>query len=284
MELTSVSVKGVSPWNEDAIIRNEDLRLLGVIDGATSLVPYKGPGGESGGYLAAQLVARTCNEATAAEGNSDLLMSLLSRANTALRAAMVDAGISPEKKEAVWNACAALVRVQPKWIDFAQLGDCMLAVYYTDGTIRIVTNDQLAHVDDRTKAVWAQGVAEGLTTREALWEYSKPVIIAGREVANTLGGYGVINGDPTFGDYAEFGRISRTNVKSLLLFTDGLYIPKPPGEPDKDSAVEIASLVREMGLPRYIEWLTELEESDPDCTRFPRVKKSDDKTALWIDL
>ena len=82
----------------------------------------------------------------------------------------------------------------------------------------------------------------------------------------------------------EYGRISASSVVSLLLFSDGLYMPKPPGESDRDSAAEIASLVREMGLPRYMAWLTELEESDPDCIRYPRVKKSDDKTAIWIEL
>ncbi|WP_165822679.1 protein phosphatase 2C domain-containing protein [Paenibacillus montanisoli] len=280
MNITSASIKGVGTWNEDAIILNDALQLYGVIDGATSLVPYSGPSGESGGYLAAQLVASTCNEAASADSLMDLLVS----ANDSLRAAMVQAGISPQRKEELWTACVALVRVSPKWIEFAQAGDCMLAVYYADRSIRIVTNDQLAHVDDRTKAVWAEGIAAGLTSRAELFEYSMPTIRKGRQLANTDDGYGVINGDPAFPDHAEFGRISRTNVKALLLFTDGLYMPKLPGEPDKDSAGEIAGLVREKGLPRYIEWLTELEESDPDCTRYPRVKKSDDKTALWIEL
>ncbi|WP_308636325.1 protein phosphatase 2C domain-containing protein [Paenibacillus silvisoli] len=280
MNITSASVKGVGAWNEDAIIRNEALQLYGVIDGATSLVPYNGPGGETGGYLAAQLVARTCNEAL----NADSIMELLVSANDSLRGAMVQAGIDPRHKEGLWTACAAAIRVYPKWIEFAQAGDCMLAVYYADGSIRIVTNDQVAHVDDRTKAVWAEGVAAGLTTRAELLEYCMPTLRNGRELANTDDGYGVINGDPAFPDYAEFGRIGRTNVKALLLFTDGLYIPKLPGESDKESAGEIASLVRQMGLPRYIEWLTELEESDPNCTKYPRGKKSDDKTALWIGL
>ncbi|REE68691.1 protein phosphatase 2C-like protein [Paenibacillus taihuensis] len=283
MQIKSITQRGVSAWNEDALITNEPLDIYGVIDGATSLVPYSGPGGESGGYLASQIISRICSEAPEEDLKKGLL-ALLEHSNDALRLAMAEAGIQTERREAVWSASAVLVRVAPKWIEFAQAGDCMLAAYYTDGTIRIVTNDQLAHVDDRSKAVWTAGIAAGLTTRAELWEHTKSQIEAGRALANKDGGYSVINGDPAFADYAEYGRISRTNLQALLLFSDGLYIPKPPGEPDKDSAGEIASLVREMGLPRYIEWLTALEESDPDCTQFPRMKKSDDKTALWIDL
>ncbi|WP_177182745.1 protein phosphatase 2C domain-containing protein [Paenibacillus sp. OV219] len=281
MKPTTITQRGVGAWNEDALISNASARIYGVIDGATSIVPYTGLGGETGGYLASQLIARICGESADAELS---LMELLAQANNALRQTMAEAGIQMERKEEVWSACSVLVRIAPKWIEFAQTGDCMLAVYYTDGTIRIVTNDQLAHVDDRTKAVWAAGIEAGLTTRAELWEHSKAQIAEGRAFANADGGYSVINGDPAFADYAEFGRFSRTNVQALLLFSDGLYIPKPLGESDKESAIGIASLVREMGLPRYIEWLTALEESDPDCTQFPRMKKSDDKTAIWINL
>ncbi|MBW7456980.1 protein phosphatase 2C domain-containing protein [Paenibacillus sepulcri] len=281
MKLTSVTVKGVSPWNEDSLIVNEEAGLFGVVDGATSLVPYTGAGGETGGYLAARLIADYCD---AQEGVAVSPLGLLEEANRLLRARMLDAGIRPERKEELWSACAVLIHIGEKWIEFAHAGDCMLAAYYSDGTIRIITHDQLAHVDDWTKAVWAEGVQAGLATRAELWEYAKPQIIKGRDLANAPGGYAVLNGDPAFVDYAEFGRISRTNIESLLLLSDGLYIPKQAGESDREGALEIAVKVREMGLQSYIDWLLALEESDPDCVIYPRVKKSDDKTAIVISF
>ncbi|NBD24451.1 protein phosphatase 2C domain-containing protein [Paenibacillus glycinis] len=281
MKLNVRTQQGVGAWNEDAVVCEESLGLFGVLDGATSLAPYRGPGGETGGYLAAQEAAAACiREGHAGTG----LPEIMTQANARLRAAMGEAGISPDIPEALWSACAVLVRVGSKWIEYAQLGDCMLAVYYADGTIRIATHDQLAHVDDRTKAAWQEGVAAGLTSSAELWAHARSQIVAGRALANRTGGYGVLNGDDACADFVEYGRISVSNVVSLLLFSDGLYMPKPPGESDRDSAVQIASLVREMGLPRYMAWLTELEETDPDCTRYPRVKKSDDKTAIWIEL
>ncbi|SFJ43222.1 Protein phosphatase 2C [Paenibacillus sp. UNC496MF] len=281
MRITVETIQGVGAWNEDAVVREERLGLFGVLDGATSLAPYRGPGGETGGYLAARHAAEACRSDELAGAS---LHELLTFANARLRTAMAEAGISPDVPEALWSACAAIVRVGPTWIEYAQLGDCMIAVYYEDGTIRILTHDQLAHVDDRTKAVWLQGVQAGLRTKAELWDHTKGQIIAGRALANRRGGYGSLNGDPACADFVETGRISTSNVAALLLFTDGLYMPKPPGESDKDSAIEIAALVREKGLRPYMNWVAELEETDPDCTRFPRVKKSDDKTAVWISL
>ncbi|QHW32995.1 protein phosphatase 2C domain-containing protein [Paenibacillus rhizovicinus] len=275
------SAQGVGAWNEDALVCDERRGLYGVIDGATSFAPYRGPGGETGGYLAAQGIAAACRDDASA---GKPLPEMLLQANARLREAMDAAGIAPHVPEELWSACAAFVRIGPSWIEFAQLGDCMLAVYYADGTIRIVTHDQLAHVDDRSKAVWFEGIAAGLTAPADLREHTMGQLIAGRALANRPGGYGVLNGDPACADYLEFGRISSSNAAALLLFSDGLYIPKPPGVSDKDSAAEIAALVRDMGLDRYLEWLTDLENTDPDCTLYPRMKKSDDKTAIWIEL
>ncbi|MFC5652973.1 protein phosphatase 2C domain-containing protein [Paenibacillus solisilvae] len=286
MQITAVSIQGSSPLNEDALIRNDAAQLFGVIDGASSLIPYKRPSGETGGYLAAQITADYFNERSGsdiAEGAHGLLEAF-EAVNAQLREQMIESGVSLERKEDLWSACGAVVRVKPRWIEFAQLGDCMIAVYYMDGTIRIVTQDQVAHVDDRSKAVWAQGIAEGITAGDQLRHYVLPQIISGRSLANSPGGYSVLNGDPHFADYAEYGRISRTNVRALLLFSDGLYVPKPAGISDKDGAVEVASLVQEKGVLPFIQWLTELEESDPDGLQFPRMKRSDDKSAIWIEL
>lgn len=286
MTITTASIRGSSSLNEDALIINESAQLYGVIDGATSLVPFKGQGSETGGYLAAQLAASYFNSLTEQDipEGAHSLLDALGEVNHLLRARMAESEINLKQMEELWSACGVVVRIKPRWIEFAQTGDCMLAVYYTDGIIRIVTQDQLAHVDDRGKAVWVQGIAAGLTSRAELWEYVKSQISSGRIYANVPGGYSVLNGDPDFADFAEYGRISRTNVRALLLFSDGLYVPKPAGISDKEGAIDVAALVQEKGLLPFIEWLTALEESDPDCIQYPRMKTSDDKTAIWIEL
>jgi serine/threonine protein phosphatase PrpC len=285
LKITYLSIKGSSPLNEDAYICNESNHIYGVIDGATSLVPFASAEGETGGVLAAKVIAQYLNdkELPLTHQPQDLI-HILSKANELLRVSMDQNRVAMENKEELWSACAVLVHIDDHWIDYAQVGDCMLIVYYQDETIRVVTHDQLKHIDQLTLDRWAEGTAAGLITRDALWAYTKPQIINGRKLANAPGGYGVLNGDPAFSNYAEYGTISRVGVKALLLISDGLYIPKTADAAKIDGAAELAFLVREMGLQQFVDWLIGLEESDPECVKFPRVKKSDDKTALYIDL
>jgi serine/threonine protein phosphatase PrpC len=285
MKITSLSIKGSSPWNEDAAIRNETTRLFGVIDGATSLVPFVGGKGETGGVLAARVIEEYLNRV---ELDADLpaqgLLQLLLEANNLLRAEMGLNGILVEHKEELWSACTVVVHINEHWIDYAQAGDCMLIAYYEDDSIRVVTHDQLEHIDQLTLDKWIEGVVDGIVQRDELWAHTKPQIIRGRKLANAPGGYAVLNGDPALVNYAEYGRISRVGVKALLLISDGLYKPKAASSAKTDGAIELALRVRDMGLKQYVDWLIDLEESDPECVLYPRVKKSDDKTAIYIEL
>jgi serine/threonine protein phosphatase PrpC len=285
MKITSLSIKGSSPWNEDATIRNEANRLFGVIDGATSLVPFVSRKGETGGVLAARVIEEYLNRVELYEDiHARGLLHLLLEANDLLRAEMGLNDILLENKEELWSACAVVVHITEHWIDYAQAGDCMLIAYYEDDSIRVVTHDQLEHIDQLTLDKWAEGVAAGIVQRDELWAHTKPQIIHGRQLANAPGGYAVLNGDPALENYAEYGRISKVGVKALLLISDGLYKPKAAASPRTDGATELALRVREMGLKQYVDWLIDLEESDPECVQYPRVKKSDDKTALYMEL
>ncbi len=289
MNITTVSIQGSSNCNEDAIIRNDALHIYGVIDGATSLVPYRSQNGDTGGKLAASLIAEFLNKqamlpADRMSNGPEALLELLREANHRLAREMEHCGIRTADKEQLWTACAVTIRIGERFIDYAHAGDCMLIVTYRDGTIRVVTHDQLAPVDDHSMQMWVEGMEAGLSSRESLREYVKPQIIEGRKLANRPGGYAVLNGDPAFVNFAEYGRLSRSAVQSLLLISDGLYMPKPIDAPRVDGALEVAEFVRDMGLERYVDWLISLEESDLECLRMPRFKTSDDKTAVLVQL
>lgn len=284
MKIETISTQGNGVWNEDSIIVNDIIQLYGVIDGATSLEPYRGLGGETGGYLAAQLIAKTItNMSQDNVGQKLSLPTMLLQANLRLRSEMLKAGVDVNRKEQLWSACALLVRVHDTFVDFAHAGDCMLIAMYEDGTIRLVTRDQLEVVDRPTRQLWAEGVASGLTSRDELWQLVMPQIHAGRALMNTINGYSVLNGEPELADHMEYGRISRAQLSSLILFSDGLIDPQREHSLEEDLR-QIVLRVKSMGLENYIQWLIQVEESDPACLKFPRVKKSDDKTAIYLEF
>lgn len=284
MKIQTISTQGNGVWNEDSIIVNDIIQLYGVIDGATSLEPYRGLGGETGGYLAAQLIAKTItNMSQDNVGQKLSLPTMLLQANLRLRSEMLKAGVDVNRKEQLWSACALLVRVNDTYVEFAHAGDCMLIAMYEDSTIRLVTRDQLEVVDRPTRQLWAEGVASGLTSRDELWQLVMPQIHAGRALMNTINGYSVLNGEPELADHMEYGRISRAQLTSLFLFSDGLIDPRREHSLEEDLR-QIVLRVKSMGLENYIQWLIQVEESDPACLKFPRVKKSDDKTAVYLEF
>ncbi|XID92764.1 PP2C family serine/threonine-protein phosphatase [Paenibacillaceae bacterium WGS1546] len=285
MKRTKLTVKGSSPWNEDALIEHPSLGLYGVVDGATSLTKFAGNRGETGGYLASQVIAGHLH-GLAADSAAELTPAeALLQANRALREAMIAHGIQVDRKEELWGACAVLIRIKEDRVEYAQAGDCMLTAIYEDGSIRSVTRDQLAHLDNETKRLWAEGVARGLRTNEELWTYVKPQIVGGRLSANTAQGYASLNGDPELARFLEAGTMNRIKLKALLLTSDGLYMPREQIYPGANAdAAEVTRLVMQMGVDEYVRWLVQLEERDPQCLRYPRVKKSDDKTALFIEF
>lgn len=290
----TVSVQGSGEWNEDALIVRERDGLFGVVDGATSLSPFRAEGGETGGVLAAGIVAETVmgmplgaeadSGAGAGEG-AGALAGMLAEANRRLAARMAGYGIDPSRKEELWCAGALLVRVRPDAVDFAQAGDCMLVAGYRDGSYRVLTRDQLAAIDRATLRRRAEAAASGIAGRDALWRAVLPTIEAGRRLANAPDpeGYALLNGDPAFARYIESGTVNRLGLRSLLLMTDGLYVPKADPAEAFDAG-ETARLVAGMGLEAYAEWLVRYEQADAECVRFPRVKRSDDKTAVLLEF
>jgi len=293
MRVATLTIKGSNEWNEDALVLNEPLKLYGVLDGSTSLQPYRGANGETGGYLASQVMKQYFEQLTAeqiGDAADGSLLPIVLEANRLLRAAMQEAGIDTSRKEALWTSALALIRITDRCIDYAQVGDCMIMAQYADGGVRVITRDQVAHMDKNSKKIREQAVREGAVTREELWERMKPSLLHNRTLMNTSEGYSVMSGEPEVADFVEYGRIIRTRLKSLLLVTDGLFIPaesSTDGSPQvggrhADAFAELMVRIGQSSLSDYAEALVRLEQEDKECRRYPRFKVSDDKTAILI--
>lgn len=282
MKIETFTVQGTAEWNEDALVVNESLRLYGVLDGATSVHPYRGPNGETGGYLASHIIRQYFESLRTAEAETDTLKPLVMEANAMLRKRMLEAGIDVHDKQSLWTSALALVRINDYSVDYAQAGDCMIAAVYEDGTIRSVTRDQVAPVDRLFKRKLEETIRAGITDKAELRKRVTPVILHNRSKMNTLGGYSVMSGEPELADMIEYGRMNRIGLKSLLIITDGLFLPEDNPGQEADTIVKTTARIAEMSLSGYAEWLIGLEREDSECIRYPRFKVSDDKTGIWI--
>ncbi|WP_158560353.1 protein phosphatase 2C domain-containing protein [Paenibacillus contaminans] len=281
MKVEKLTIRGTSEWNEDAWVVNEGLHLYGVIDGATSLTPFRGPNNETGGYMASHSI-KAYLEALGEERDGPLrLEQAVLEANDGLREQMKSFGIDTADKQAVWSAGIAAVRVLEKHIDYVQAGDCMIYALYKDGSVRTVTRDQVGHIDAKTKLLLIEGIQQGITSQAELRKLVTPAILANKQTMNTFDGYSVMSGESALADHLEYGRINRIQLEALLLITDGLF-PLQAQLDDLFDPQALVAEIRERTLQGYAQALLDQEASDSECQRYPRFKTSDDKTAVWI--
>ncbi|MFB5763934.1 protein phosphatase 2C domain-containing protein [Paenibacillus medicaginis] len=283
MEVQALSVKGSGIWNEDAMIANKEASIYGVVDGATSLVPFRGPEGETGGRMASQLLMHYFEQI--GTGEERTLEELTREANRLLGEEMQAYGIPMAAKDQLWTAGIAVVRITDHHIEYVQSGDCMIMASYADGSVRAVTRDHVAHIDYESKLIWKEAIQGGVRTKDVLWELVKPRILQNKEKMNTDHGYSVLNGRPDTECYIEYGKINRIQLTGLLLYTDGLYYPEgESGERTYSAEETLLKQIIALGLEPYTEWLIDAENGDPECIRYPRFKVSDDKTGIWLNI
>lgn len=106
-------------------------------------------------------------------------------------------------------------------------------------------------------------------------------IIKVRREANVT--YGFLTGEKEAERFFELGKIPLANVRSLVLFTDGLLIPKRDVEKPEKWPLFV-KLYQSGGLEGLADYIRELEKTDPYCWKYPRLKQHDDMAAIGIDF
>ncbi len=262
----TITEKGSADLNEDVIL--EDDNVFGVFDGATSLHSDNLPAGMTGGLIAAQIAAHSFGH------EAGDLVNRAKGANRKIGAAAGSEQLTAKEKHRLWSTSAAVVRIEESSFEFCQIGDCLIMAVRHDGSYTLLTPDT-AH-DRETLSLWKNSdVPAGLTIHEFLSEQIRTV----RNKMNIF--YGVLNGEPEALNFLRRGRQSLDGVQAILLFTDGLFLPKKdPHQLDNWSL--FVDLYLSGGLAAIHEKVRFLELLDPDCRMYPRFKKHDDIAAIAI--
>ncbi|TVP86606.1 MAG: protein phosphatase 2C family protein [Alkalicoccus sp.] len=280
--------QGSNENNEDQYILNEKHGFFAVIDGATSLAKTGMPG-----LLASQTVRDSMAESTASP------LAAFQQANAALSETAVAASeylsVSATPKEERSTCGGTAVRFHEDALEYAHLGDCMLFLEYSDGTVRRVTFDHLSILDNlaireahhyRMKWLEEHGLPPGDEAKrmhKEVKEHISPTLLTNRRKLNESNGYGVFDGSKEAERFIESGTIPLINVSKVLLISDGLQYPVSP-ESDSDGWSQAAEHSFRHGVDSLLAAVNELEQSDPLCYKYPRLKPADDKTAVLITL
>ena len=268
----SITEKGVRPLNEDALLAVADSGVAAVFDGASSIEKYTDERGNTGGYIAAHVAA---GEFARAHGS---LEEAFRAANTAIEREHERAAIDVSDPARRFGTTVAALRFDKDNLELLQCGDSTILVINRDGRVSapLGYHDHDLPTMLEMKRLIDAGV-RGPEVRAGIW----PSIERVRRESNVS--YGMLNGDPRALDYVRSVSISRDAIASVLLITDGMYIPKEDPSADEDWQL-YGELYRKSGVAGLLAYVREIEHSDPDLVRYPRFKMSDDATAVAIDF
>ncbi|WP_085522291.1 protein phosphatase 2C domain-containing protein [Tuberibacillus sp. Marseille-P3662] len=284
MDMSVVYEQGVGQDNEDAYVVNHAMGRYAVIDGATGVEGL-------GGKVAADVIKNTLKEDAA-----PTLLDTVIKGNRGIKAATEEhfnqklANIAKEYRTSCGMIAVEFDDSRSR-MSYVHAGDCMLILQYKNSDIRVVTYDQIAKLDSTTINQFTQSIeamtAHGEPLTDDLLKRAKqtikPTLIQNRRQTNTSDGYGILDGTDDFINYIEYGTIPLINVQSILMLSDGLQLPthKTAGQ---NSWLETGRYGLAHGLDALKDYITELENGDPFCTAYPRIKKADDKTGMLLDF
>ncbi len=103
-----------------------------------------------------------------------------------------------------------------------------------------------------------------------------------RDTVNTAEGFWLMGADPAVADHATVTSIVLDGPATVLLTTDGFYALSEDYKHYGDR--ELIATAQTLGLSVLARELRHIEDDDPDGARYPRMKKSDDATALLVQI
>ncbi|SHO46993.1 Protein phosphatase 2C [Desulfopila aestuarii DSM 18488] len=262
----SLLEKGSGEINEDVLL--EEGSLLGVFDGATSLDKRRFQNGLTGGLLAAKTAAQSF------VNNCGSLDQLAKEANRTIHKVQIRENICMDERHKLWSTSLAVVHVDGNQLEYCQTGDALILFIFQDGGYKVITPD--IDIDRDTLQLWKEmQLAPDALIHEVLAEQIRKI----RLEMNIS--YGVLNGEPEALNFLRHGYEDLTDVSDILLFTDGLHLPRenPKEEHDWQTFVE---LYRLGGLQAVRDHVRHLQQQDPACRKYPRFKLHDDIAAVAI--
>ncbi len=179
-------------------------------------------------------------------------------------------------------ASFALLRLLGDEVEIARLGDCLVLLEPRDGMVRALEHPALEQIEAESKRAILELRAVGVTDPSEIRQRMMPTLRAQRTRRNLPNGYGVLAAEQSCVAMLHVDRLPASALSRILLASDGYYRLV-----DHYGAMTDAELVRrtvERGADRLLRELRAIEAGDPTGERYPRLKMSDDATALLVGM
>jgi uncharacterized protein YoaH (UPF0181 family) len=262
--------------NEDAFGHTGEAAW--VIDGATGLTDKEYTDYESDGlwyveYVSELLEKNISNEETLQSILRDIVTSAEQRYTEVINN---DDQILEEEKP---SAAISLLRWDADTVEYFILGDCS-AVIERNSDIMVTLGEGPRKLDKKVVEKMRQLMSEGMSYAEAKDE-SSDMLRDHRRMKNKEEGYWTLGFDENAMSHALTGTIPTEEFIRGYLFTDGFEPIVETYDVFRDWRAAV-NYLGENGMKRAIKILRAIEEADPECKKYPRLKPSDDIAIVEI--
>lgn len=194
------------------------------------------------------------------------------------RALCGQAGLVPKETP---FACLALAQELNDQVEFLNMGDLSVLIRGRGGSVERFGTSAVRELDRQALALLEREIADGPATHAGRVANVWPKIQANRALRNVLPGYEVLEPGVSCTGKLERSVFARSEVRSFLMLSDGFYRLVDTFHRYTDASLFDA--VERRGLRELLRELRAIEDGDAECVRYPRFKRHDDATALWLE-
>jgi len=179
-------------------------------------------------------------------------------------------------------ASFALARLLGEDIEIARLGDCLVLVETANGAVRVLDDPVLQDIETHIAHAILDLRAANIMDPQIVRDRMMPMLRALRQRRNRSDGYGVLAAEQSCLSMMQVERLPAQTCRRLLLVTDGYYRVV-----DHYHAMSDTQLMQEterLGADAVLKRLRAIEHADARGDLYPRLKSSDDATAVLLGI
>jgi len=178
------------------------------------------------------------------------------------------------------SASAGIYRIGEGIFEYLLIGDICLVIEDIEGNIKEIKDTKLEVLDNiAVNELRRLMASRGLSFNEAR-EGIQEILLKHRRLKNTDKGYWTLEFEPSAVDYCIYDKLPLESISKALFMTDGFFAIH--SSYNYFSVKDLISFTDMKGLEKAYKILRDIEEEDKECNRYPRFKKSDDASAIYI--
>ena len=180
-------------------------------------------------------------------------------------------------------AAGAIVRIKENKLEYFVLGDCTLIFKNKRQNAKELYNKELERLENRI----LENIIKIKNEKDINILDAKKICIQDikdtRLLKNKEEGYWILELDENAVEHALTGELKIEESASVCMVSDGFsqYYDTLNIEKDSDSFIK---LVKERRLEELVRDLRKTQENDSLCNKYPRFKKGDDSTIVYLEI